>query len=273
MIKLKLFITAKCNWRCSYCFRQDWPLEVNPKSDELIYKFLPKICEISDDIFLTGGEIGTMKPSTLEFIFESIKDKMKIIRVATNGSWFKTPSYKKYGNLPNLRILHHCVQDLSDEIQYPIVENGIHDFVITEDNWTEVEGFLKRYPDITFYPLFDIRKSRKLSMDFYAKMYEILKDFDNIPDDVKKSTKIMSEPDTGWFQECLDIKPLRHRVDFNAGKITTCCLPASEGIELSNENLDLLNNKAITLPVDERVCNYCVIRWLNNNESILTVEE
>jgi organic radical activating enzyme len=271
MVKFNLFLTARCNWDCDYCFRQDSTVmdKIDPLTEERIFSFAPTIASLTNNVLFTGGEIGTIPHKTLDFLFKTFKGKT--IRVATNGTWFKTPSFKKYKDQEGVFVLYHCVKNLTDEIEYENLSssNIKYDFVITEDNWTEVASLLSRYPNILFYPIFDLRKSRHPSREFYRNVYFLLKPFDNVPEQVKQSAKVMGGDDIAWVDECIKAKPLRYRVDFNSSKITSCCLP-EVGIDLTEKNLKEVANGKIMLPVDNRICSYCVIRWLNKSDDITT---
>ena len=273
MVNFKLILTAKCNWSCDYCFRKfDNPITTKDDAKEInerIIKYSPLISTLTDNVLFTGGEPGTVKPSILEFLFDIFKE-MRIFRFATNGSWFKTPSFTKYKDIENFHILYHCVQDLTKEIEYhaPDVKSVKHTFVIIEDNLHQVSKFLSRYPNITFFPLYDLRKRSLPSKKFYNELYEILKPFDNIPDNFKIAAKTMGGEDQTWKQECIKKKPLRYRIDFVKNEITTCCVP-QVGIELNEENLIRVASGDHSLPIDDNVCNFCVVRWVNQSDEII----
>ena len=76
----------------------------------------------------------------------------------------------------------------------------------------------------------------------------------------------MSGNDTDWVEGCIKKKPLRYRIDFVKDEITTCCVP-QVGIKLNEDNLINVATKQVDLPLDERVCNFCVVRWLNKSET------
>jgi len=269
MVKFNLFLTAKCNWSCEYCFRGDSNVmkTIDPKTNDRILKYAPVIASLTDNVFFTGGEMGTVKPSILDFLFETFKEHT--IRLATNGAWFKTPSFKKYKDRDDLHILYHCVENLTDEIEYETVDvpRVKWDFVVTEDNWRDMKIILEKYPHITFYPIFDIRKSTCLSASFYKQVYDFMSQYDNIPDQIKQATKSMGTGDAEWTNDILTAKPYRYRVDFNANKITTCCIP-EVGIPITKENLTAVANRKVDLPVDDKICSYCVVRWMNKSDDI-----
>jgi organic radical activating enzyme len=270
VVKFNLFLTARCNWSCDYCFRNDTSVmrKINPETNDRIIQFAPTIAKLTDNVLFTGGELGTIKPSILDFLFTTFKGKK--IRVATNGTWFKTPSYKKFKDMDGVYILYHCVQNLKDKIEYDDLydnEKVKYDFVVTEDNYTDIPYILETYPHITFYPILDLRKSKMPTYEFYQSVYKILQPYKNVPYQIKQAAKVMGGDDKSWIDDCIKIKPFRYRVDFNAGLITSCCLP-EVGVQLTEKNVKEVSKKKINLPVDDRVCSYCVVRWLNKTEDI-----
>ena len=73
-INLKFFLTSKCNWNCEYCFRTDFNIKYDSETNNRILKYIPIISKMTDDIMLTGGEIGLIDPDILEFIFHTFKN-------------------------------------------------------------------------------------------------------------------------------------------------------------------------------------------------------
>lgn len=269
-INFNLFLTSKCNWGCNYCFRTEFDIRANDDSEtnNRILKYVPIISKMTDDILLTGGEIGLVSPDILDFIFNMFKKST--IRIATNGTWFETESYQKYKFNKNIMILYHTVENLFDDIKYEKIEDNInikYNFVVTGKNYQDVPQLLSRYPNITFYPITDLRKKEILPQTFYKKVYDLIHQFDNVPHQIKQAIKVMGGDDKYWIDECIKIKPYRIRIDFNSNKITSCCVP-TVGEPISKKSLEQLSTRKLQFPVDNKICTYCVVRLLNKSRDI-----
>jgi len=261
--KFKLILTEKCNWDCEYCFRKEYP-KSNSDNTELIYEIVPYLASLSEDIYFTGGEVGLLDEDLLDFLFYHFQHCK--IRLATNGTWFKTKSYQKYKDL-DLSILYHSVMNLDDDIEFLDIPKAKYNFVIYENNIDKVSGFLERYKNIIFYPLLDLRKKVRLDRKIYKEIYNILINFDNIPKQISEAVKLMYSDDEKWKGECIKNKPLRISVNFPHNLISSCCR-LDVGIEISKNNITKIINDDVQLPIDSNVCNFCATRYLTNSREI-----
>jgi hypothetical protein len=99
-------------------------------------------------VTLSGGEVGSMKRTDIEYIIATLKDKGCKLNINTNGLFIK-----RYKDLccHFETILYHCTEDLNDDdiiidpdlnLQYLVI--------VTDNNFKRLGPFLDRYPNIQF---------------------------------------------------------------------------------------------------------------------------
>ena len=146
MREYTLYLTFKCNWKCSYCIT-DTHNQIEPSS------IIDKIKDIENDSFvsISGGEPGLASEETVRLTFELLTKKNCKIHLNTNGTFLKTfPQYLDYVNT----ISYHCFADEVNPFfrRFPELEYKM-DYVITvtDQMMCDLETFFKINQDIKFY--------------------------------------------------------------------------------------------------------------------------
>ena len=147
-MKVTLFLTEQCNRNCQYC---DIGTSKQRNKPALYYikKFIPLIAKNDNitQIALSGGEIGLLNETTLDFIFENLKNKL--LHVNTNGTFIRKGYYKKYKQYIN-EIMFHPISEIDKEIKeippFPVV----YHFPVHKLNIHLLAKFLDKYSFIEF---------------------------------------------------------------------------------------------------------------------------
>ena len=145
--EIELVVTWVCNWHCDYCCvdTHNRPVltmdEVKTKLDKVIPGY---------NVTLSGGEVGSMKRSDIEFILDELEKKGCRPSINTNGLFIK-----RYRDLlPRFdTILYHCSEnlDIDDKI---IIDPDLdlqYLLIVTDTNYNKLDAFLNKYPDIEFH--------------------------------------------------------------------------------------------------------------------------
>ena len=145
--EIELVVTWVCNWHCDYCCvdthnRPKLTMdEVKAKLDKVIPGY---------NVTLSGGEVGSMKRSDIEYILDELEKKGCRPSINTNGLFIK-----RYRDLlPRFdTILYHCSEnlDLEEEIIIDPELNLQYLLIVTDTNFDKLEAFINRYPDIEFH--------------------------------------------------------------------------------------------------------------------------
>jgi len=246
-MKLTLFLTEQCSRKCTYCDIGNMKYRSKP-SLSYIKKYLPIISKMSniDKIVLTGGEPGMLNEVTLDFIFETIKQKH--IQVNTNGLFLKR-YYNKYKNYID-NVMYHPVSEITEEIKYePNIDNIQYHFPVHKKNIKYLTNFLDRYPHIIFevspYDSKIEQNDLKLKLNDFITIYNIIKNRNA----TNYSKTIFNRIIKLWdlkdnYRELCISKFREHSIDFVNGKIKKCICSHtnSSWVFLSTNNLNNLNN-------------------------------
>jgi organic radical activating enzyme len=193
--EIELVVTWVCNWHCNYCCvdTHNRPTltmdEVKAKLDKVIPGY---------NVTLSGGEVGSMKRSDIEYILDDLEKKNCRPSINTNGLFIK-----RYRDLlPRFEhILYHCSEDmeLDDNIIIDPTLNLQYLLIVTDKNYKNLKPFLDKYKDIQFHlvaatnpegingVILSPRLKNKMLTKFYSRMSEesktrvfIEKDFNSI---------------------------------------------------------------------------------------------
>lgn len=146
---LTCFLTEKCSNRCSYC---DIGKMKNRKSPDknIIDKYIPIINSSPwERVNLTGGEIGTLDPNILRFLFEELGSKK--IKINTNGLFLKRYS-NEYLHLIE-RIHLHPVSEIDQSFQ-ETYKDVFYTFPLHHNNIIYLDGFLSAHRKFLIHFLF-----------------------------------------------------------------------------------------------------------------------
>jgi organic radical activating enzyme len=176
--EIEIVVTWVCQWHCDYCCvdthnRPRLTMEdVKSKLDKVIPGY---------NVTLSGGEVGTMKRSDIEFIINELKAKDCKLSINTNGLFIK-----RYRDLLHHfeYILYHCSEnlDIEDEIIIDPELDLQYLLIVTDLNFHKLEAFLNKYPDIEFHlvaatmpggivgPVLSSRLKHKMLSKFHHRM-------------------------------------------------------------------------------------------------------
>lgn len=271
-MKLTLFLTEQCNRKCKYC---DIGISKTRNKPSLYY--IRKYCEIIakmgeiDTVVFTGGEVGLMSQSILDFLFETLRDKH--IHVNTNGTFIKKGYYKKYHKYIN-DIMYHPVSEINQDIEcFPLFPVKYH-FPVHKKNIHLLSDFLDKNSILVkdFNPSpYDMKYETddfKLNLEDFQKIFDIIHNRRNVSD---YSIKVFKKIIRYWDKKEDYRKVCRKTfydfsIDFINLKIKKCCCShsLSSSVDLNEENLrnlkDLKFNKS-------PVCDSCfhfihkIIQW------------
>ena len=139
-------LTNKCNWNCDYCLVDVHNMKDIPFSTVINYvKSLPDNAEVT----LSGGEPGTLHEDEIKELFEVLQSKNCSIDLLTNGLFLK--KYPEYFEKVDY-TLYHCVEYLTDDIQFPNLDQSkvAYVLVIKNDDWDNLSKFMDKYKHIKF---------------------------------------------------------------------------------------------------------------------------
>jgi len=174
--EIELVVTWTCNWFCEYCCvdthnRPELTMEeVKKKLDKVIPGY---------NVTLSGGEVGSMKRSEIEFILDELESKGCRPSINTNGLFIK-----RYRDLlPRFdTILYHCSEnlDIDDRIIIDPALNLEYLLIVTDNNFHKLDAFLNKYPEIEFHlvaasnpvGIKNVMLGNKLKNKMLAKFYK-----------------------------------------------------------------------------------------------------
>lgn len=144
--EIELVVTWVCNWHCEYCCvdTHNRPTlsmdEVKRKLDAVIPGY---------HVTLSGGEVGSMKRTDIEYILNELNKKDCVIHINTNGLFIK-----RYRDLCDRfgSILYHCSEDINpaDDIIIDPTLDIEYLLIVTDNNFDRLGEFLLKYPSIQF---------------------------------------------------------------------------------------------------------------------------
>lgn len=145
MKECTLYLTFKCNWKCSYCITDT---HHQPEPHNIIEKI--KTIENGSFVSISGGEPGLADADLIDLTFELLTQKECIIHLNTNGKFLN--DYHQY--LDKITsISYHCFADKVNPFfrRYPELEYKM-DYVITVTNqmMDHLETFFKINQDLKF---------------------------------------------------------------------------------------------------------------------------
>lgn len=125
---------------------------------------LPEGIEVS----VSGGEPGMLKHYQVSELIGRLKGKNCDMDLITNGLFIKRyPEFLHHFK----QISYHCVEYIDDEIEHLDIDhpNVVYNIVVTKSNMDKLGEFFKRYPNIKFKLLANIRKHDNITVrDFLA---------------------------------------------------------------------------------------------------------
>lgn len=143
--EIEVELTHKCNWNCPYCAIQTHSLpDISNK------EMITKIKQIQRNSFVTlsGGEPGTLDKRQICNIIDILQQKSCVINLNTNGLFLQ-----RYLDLTSNfnQIIYHCSENLDNIVkQFDVQCELRYMIVITDDNFSKLDTFLRKHTDIIF---------------------------------------------------------------------------------------------------------------------------
>lgn len=269
---LWISLTQKCQWKCWYC---DHPSIINPQtcSEDDLKQLIDILIELKDirkdvEILLEGGEIGLLDEKLLDLIFYSnVSDKYSI---TTNGLFMKKGFHNRYKDKINY-LLYHVVPEIEFDSEFEYYQNGLpiqYTVVVHKNNIQQFQNLLDKNPNCMFLPHFLQPRRNDLNFmnkDDFKRIYEIIKDKDNVFDFIKLRVKLISEvldrkESLKRLQLSCQKKMTKTIINLPTKKIHRCCVSMnSSSVELNKENLiKILNGENIFDNSDTEMCLNCI---------------
>jgi organic radical activating enzyme len=144
--EIELIVTWVCNWHCEYCC-----VDTHNRPTLTMDEVKAKLDRVAPgyNVTLSGGEVGSMKRTDIEYILDTLESKNCTIHINTNGLFIK-----RYRDLCHRfkTILYHCSENLdpADDI---IVDPDLdieYLLIVTDNNFNKLGAFLDKYPSIQF---------------------------------------------------------------------------------------------------------------------------
>lgn len=266
-------LTQLCNWRCSYC---EFPTLKDPKHVAMNYLefILPKIKELTYKFEIEhcveGGELGLLPRSILERFFQSgLSDTY---HVSTNGK-FLANEYHTLFRRKIHSILYHVVPELHgdnfDFLVYDCYDIPLYyTIVVTRENIELIDSFFDYHSDKLFVPhvLQPRRRDIELmNIDYYRRIYDIVKDKKNIVSGfIKRYKYIIDNYESEHFMDarnkicCNDYSKMM--IDYTTKTLIRCCISTeTDRVELNRINLELaLENDSLIFPSWDNTCKDCI---------------
>ena len=178
--EIELIVTWVCNWHCEYCC-----VDTHNRPVLTMEEVKNKLEQVTPgyNVTLSGGEVGSMKRSDIEYIIKELKSKDCTLHINTNGLFIK-----RYKDLCHNfdTILYHCSEDINvdDDI---IIDSDLkieYLLIVTDNNFNRVGPFLDKYPSIQFNlvaasnpdnmfgPTLSNSLKHKMLVEFHSRMTE-----------------------------------------------------------------------------------------------------
>ena len=262
---LTLFLTEQCNRKCLYC---DIGMMENRKKPNkpTIKKYIPLIKESSwSNIVLTGGEVSLIDSSLLDFIMIELKDK--ILKINTNGLWFKFKYFEKYYEIVDY-IQYHSITEINQKFE-PIIDRKItYYFPIHKRNIKYLDDFLNDNKNLIIrlapYDMKFINNEFSLNKEDFIKIFNIIKKYDNVTTDTKKMFEFLSKnTNIDILKKCC----FYPSIDFVNCKIKKCIKShtLSTWIPLTEENFKNIEQLKY---VKDDMCNDCFL-FVRDHEKLI----
>lgn len=270
-------LTQVCNWKCPYC---EFPNITSPEHTDIEYfkVILSQIKKITDkyDIehCVEGGELGLAPVALLDLFFNS--ELAKSYHVSTNGNFLEKDYHNKYYDKIH-SILYHVKPEIIDTT-YDFNDYHIYGIrfyytiVITKENIDLIDSFFSYHPDKLFVPHVLQPRTKNLSLmniDYYKKIYDIVKDKKNIVSGfIKRYKFIIDNFEKENFMGgrtlicCNDY--VKMMIDYTTKTLIRCCISTeSDRVELTIPNLktSLENDKPI-FPSWDETCKECIAGFI-----------
>jgi hypothetical protein len=270
-------LTQICNWRCPYC---EFPTLISPSHADLEYlKFiLPMIKEVTDDYEIEhcveGGELGIAPREILDIFFNS--ELAKTYHVSTNGKFLDKNLHKDYCNKIH-SILYHVLPELrGGNFDFPVYDDyGImiyYTIVVTKENIELIDSFFDYHSDKLFVP--HVLQPRRrdidlMNIDYYRKIYDIVKDKENIvPGFIKRYKYIVENFEKDYFMGarnkicCNDYTKMM--IDYTTKTLIRCCISTeTDRVNLNKVSLIMaLKNDDLVFPSWDDTCDGCIANFV-----------
>jgi organic radical activating enzyme len=251
---LTLFLTEQCNRKCEYCDISKIENKKKPNKPT-VRKFIPLIKKSSwSNIVLTGGEVSLIDPLLLDFIMTELKDK--ILKINTNGLWFKFGHFKKYYEITDY-IQYHPISEINEHFE-PIIDKKItYYFPIHKKNIDYLDDFLNRNRNLVIrlapYDMKYLNNKYLLSVGDFTEISRIIGKYGNITTDTKKMFDFLSRNNDLTLLKKMCFYP---SIDFVNCRINKCIKShsLSTWISLTEENFNNMEQLKYT---KDSMCDYC----------------
>lgn len=266
-------LTQACNWKCSYC---EFPTLTTPTHVTMKYLdfILPKIKAATDNFDIEhcveGGELGLAPRNILERFFQS--GIAETYHVSTNGKFLENQYHQLYRTKIHSILYHVLPEVYGGNFDFPVYDDyGIkiyYTIVITKENIELIDSFFDYHSDKIFVPhvLQPRRKDIELmNIDYYKRIYEIVKDKDNIvPGFIKRYKYIVDNYESDHFMNarnkicCNDYTKMM--IDYTTKTLIRCCISTeSDRVELNKVNLTMaIDNEDLAFPSWDETCKDCI---------------
>jgi organic radical activating enzyme len=173
MVQMKmdypLKVTNKCNWHCDYCvtnIHQEPEIKYKKVLEEA--KTIPEGSKVSFGF----GEPGMLPRRHLLELIEVCKQRNCKLVLLTNGLVFKkNPDLVEQFDF----VRYHCVEYLTDDIEFPDLDQSRVDYniVVTEETVKNGQAleFINKYPHIKFLVSPDCRRTRVMNLPLFMRFY------------------------------------------------------------------------------------------------------
>lgn len=149
-------ITDKCNYDCSYCYRNDYKDELFTVSNEHVDNLYDNL-DIDEILYfqIIGGE-PTVVPNTLLYVLSKFHTKVSLFKINSNGTNYKI--FKEIKNKNRYNIFPYLT---------------VHPVECTDKNLSSITKIIDLYPNTRISIMLDCRDVDKLSY--------VIKYFENTP--------------------------------------------------------------------------------------------
>jgi len=145
--EIELVVTWVCNWKCDYCC-----VDTHNRPKLTMDEVKNKLNKITDGctVTLSGGEVGSMNRTDVEYIITYLEGTHCKININTNGLFIK-----RYRDLLSRfdTVLYHCSEnmDLEDDVIIDPTLNLEYLLIVTDKNFDKLGAFLDKYSNIQFH--------------------------------------------------------------------------------------------------------------------------
>ena len=168
-MRYSLNVTYVCNWYCTYCIIDT---HNQPKRTQRNVLDDIKTIPVGSKVTLSSGEPGLLTEKEIRLVIWLLKNKGCSIDLLTNGLFLS--KYLDNTIMDDIDTIHyHCVENLTDDIEFTELESPKYDYqiIVNNYNYDYLIEFLNRYPDIKF----SIVPSKNVEVLDKKKAFSILK--------------------------------------------------------------------------------------------------